>query len=95
MKNAPEFLAIGVWCLFISALAIAQEKSPAARPAFAQNAASSLGTNPASPGVLTTGRSSAHTAPNPYGDLFIDPSLGEDAAVYKGPKPTSADLTAK
>jgi hypothetical protein len=43
-----------------------------------------------------TGRSAAFAANNgPYGALFVDPTIQDGIQPVQGPKPTSADLTAK
>ncbi len=89
MRNGPEFLAVGVWCLFAAVIAVAHGTG-------ATVAQDKTETVVASSDKITTGRSAAVMANNgPYGALFIDPSLSEGAPVIKGPKPSSADLTAK
>jgi hypothetical protein len=94
MRNAPEFVAIAVWGLFASAIAVAQGAGTA--PTNSQNQVISTPTEVPAAERLWTGRSAAVTKPNdPYGDLFIDPSLGQGAPLTRGPKPTSADLTAQ
>ncbi len=100
MKITPEFYAIGVWCLFAAVIAVAQDRAHAPGPVFAQKTIAQNSALPApmgdmSMGMVVTGRSAAKESHNPYGDLFIDPSLDNGAPVYTGPKPTSADLTAK
>jgi hypothetical protein len=105
MKIAPEFFAIGIWCLFVAAITVAGEREHAPNPALAQSKiaqsilAQSMGGFAAvgnAPGdALVTGRSSAKENNGPYGNLFIDPSLQDGAPVRTGPKPTSADLTAQ
>ncbi len=74
MRNAPEFTAIAVWCLFAAAIATAQ--GGVSLGGRQQPAVSAPDTGP-----LLTGRSSAISNPSagPYGALFIDPSLVADA----------------
>ncbi len=104
MKIAPEFFAIGIWCLFVAAIAVGQDRGRSPSPATAQNQVaqtllaqtmdSVAGANDVPRHGLMTGRSAAKAGNGPYGNLFIDPSLQDGAPVAAGPKPTSADLTA-
>ncbi len=100
MRNGPEFIAIGVWCLSVAAIVAAQGTDKHARPSLGPVAVAPVSHVTVSTQVagarLITGRSAAF-APNagPYGDLIIDPSLLDTALPNRGPKPTSADLLAK
>jgi hypothetical protein len=95
MRNGPEFLAIAVWGLFASAIAVAQGAGSfqGSKPAD-QAPAVSMSENINSD-KLITGRSSARSATGPYGNLFIDPSLQDERPALQGPKPTSADLVSQ
>jgi hypothetical protein len=97
MKHWPEYLAIGIWCLFVTAIAIVDDKTHVPGPLVAQNAATLAKVANATSGDLVTGRSSAYTktSSNPYGELFFDPSFQNEPPALDGPKPTSADLIAK
>ncbi len=95
MKHWPEFLAIGIWCLFVAVIAIVDERTHVPGPLVAQNAATLAKMANASSGGLVTGRSSAYTkaSSNPYGELIFDPSFQTEPPA--GPKPASSDLIAK
>jgi hypothetical protein len=95
MRNAPEFMAIAVWGLFASVVAVAQGAGPG--PRETQTPAISVPAEVPMAERLWTGRSAAVAKPDisPYGALYIDPSLDEGAPVAKAPKPTSGDLTAQ
>ncbi len=86
MRIAPEFIAVAVWSLFVTSVVVIDTaettKAPVKLSGF-------------NTGKLVTGRSAAVAPSNVYGALFVDPSLQQDPKAYSGPKPTSADLTAK
>jgi len=100
MRNAPEFTAIAVWCLFAAAIATAQGGG-----AFGWHQ-NNMAPASADEGPLLTGRSAAISNPSvgPYGALFIDSSLvaphdadaagpvvtGRSAAVFPSAGPYGA-----
>jgi len=87
MRIAPEVIAVAVWSIFVSAIVIADTAETVKGP---------MGQTKVAQAKLLTGRSAA-AAPTVgvYGALFVDPSLQQSPVAYNGPKPTSADLTAK
>jgi hypothetical protein len=86
MRIAPEFIAVAVWSVFVSGVVILDTAETVKGPIGQSNAAQAK---------LITGRSAAISpTAGVYGALFVDPTLQEAPVVYKGPKPTSADLTA-
>lgn len=97
MKHWPEFLAIGIWCLFVTAIAVVDDRTHAPGPIVAQNVAALAKMANAASSNLVTGRSSAYmkTSSNPYGELFFDPSFQNEPPVLNGAKPSSADLITK
>jgi hypothetical protein len=86
MRIAPEFVAVAVWSIFVTSIVVIDTaetvKAPVGQGGFKTE-------------KLITGRSAAVAPSNVYGALFVDPSLQQDPQVYSGPRPTSADLTAK
>jgi hypothetical protein len=86
MRIAPEFVAVAVWSIFVTSIVVidtAETNKVAVRNDGFKTE------------KLVTGRSAAMAPSNVYGALFVDPSLQQDPQIYAGPKPTSADLTAK
>jgi hypothetical protein len=95
MRNGPEFLAVGVWCLFVTVIAVAHGPGTTATSAKPTAVASVYGDLIPMDKPIT-GRSAAFAANNgPYGALFIDPTIQDGIQPVQGPKPTSADLTVK
>jgi hypothetical protein len=86
MRIAPEFIAVAVWSLFVTSIVVI-DTAETPKTTVGQHSFKSAG--------LITGRSAAVAPSNVYGALFVDPSLQQDPKPYSGPKPTSADLTAK